>query len=415
MDVFGSGRTVLRAGYGMYFGRIINSTAFSGLTNTGSPNAQRTYFFKPFDVGAPPFPYVFGLHPVLSVAPDAVYFATHFQNPQVHQTELSLEQDLGHDTELSLSYLGSYGRELPNFVDRNIDLASAGTIDYRVYDSTGKGPLQGTYTVPFFTQRINPKYQQITEISSKTNSRYEAGVAKFSHRMSRTLDLHLSYTYAHAVDFNQNQSTLNAGNNVLDPTNFSLEYGNSNYDIRHRGVATAIVRTPWRANGLRGWLINGYALAPVAELRTGQPYTMRTTGAVPFLRYIDSVNRTEYLKGIGPGINGSGGDNRIPAVGRNTFRYPPVYNIDLRASKRMRIDEHRSLEAMGEVFNLINHQNVTSIDTYGYIIDGASAVGDPARLTYLGGGTNSFGAVTNSNSNTLYRERQIQLALRLNF
>ena len=416
-DVFGTGHTVLRAGYGEYFGRIVNSTAFSALTGTGVANSQRLYFYRPTDIGAPPFPYVFSSNPVLAVAPNAVYFDTHFQNPQIHQTELSLEQEIGHGTVLSFTYMGSFGRELPNFIDNNIDLRSVGTITYKIDDATGKGPLKNTYTTKFFTQRINPNYQQITDIFSETNSVYHAGVVKLSHRMSPLLDLQGAYTFAHAIDFNQNESTFTDTNDVLDPTDFHLEYGNSSFDVRHRISGGAVARVPWHVHGFWGKLVNGYSLAPVVELRTGLPFSMRTTGAVPTLEYLDSVNRTEKLTGLGPSINGSGGDNRIAAVGRNTYRYPRIYNVDARISKRTKLSERCEVEFLGEVFNVLNHQNVTQIDTTGYVIESATSVGGPATLKYESGanGTSEFDTVTNTNSNTLYAERQVQLAVRLRF
>jgi hypothetical protein len=425
-DIFGKGNTVLRAGYGIYYGRIINSTAFTALTATGSPNSQRTYYYRPTDIGAPPFPYVFNSNPVLTVAPNAVYFDAHFQNPQIHQTELSLEQSLSHKTTLTFTYMGSAGRELPNFADTNIDLSGGNqpfkTITYTVDDATGKGPLKGTYTTNFFSQRINPKYQQITDIFSETNSYYQAGVVKLTHRASRTLDLSGAYTYAHAIDYNQNESTFADLNDVLDPTNFKLEYGNSNFDIRQRVTGSAVAHAPWRVHGFWGYLVNGYLVAPVVELRTGLPFTMRTTGSIPSLacsyqQFLLGICPSTKVSGLGASINGSGGDNRLPTVGRNTFRYPRIYSVDARLAKDTRIGERYSLEVVGEVFNVLNHQNATSIDTVGYIMDGATTPGGNGRLTFLSGanGTARFGTITNSNSTTLYRERQIQLALRLRF
>ena len=81
------------------------------------------------------------------------------------------------------------------------------------------------------------------------------------------------------------------------------------------------------------------------------------------------------------------------------------------------IGERYRLELVGEVFNVLNHQNATAIDTTGYIMDGASSPGANARLTFLSGanGTARFGSITNANSTTLYRERQIQVAMRLRF
>ncbi len=149
----------------------------------------------------------------------------------------------------------------------------------------------------------------------------------------------------------------------------------------------------------------------MVEWRTGLPYTLRTTGAIPSTRYVDTVHRIETLSGLGASINGSGGDNRIAEIGRNTYRYPAVTNIDLRATKTLRFAERADLELIGEAFNLLNHQNITNIYSAGYLIDGASSPETMPRLTYQ----TKFGSVTNSNSTALYRERQIQLAVRLTF
>jgi hypothetical protein len=418
-DVTGAGHTVLRAGVGTYYGRIINSTAFSALTQTGTPNSQRSYYYKPLDLGAPPFPYVFSSTPVTTVSPSAAYFDARFQNPQIHQTELSLEQEITHHTNLTLAYLGSYGRELPDYIDSNIDLSSVGTITYQVVDAKHAGPLAGSYTSNFFTARINPKYQQITNIFSETNSKYQAAVLRVDHRMTGALDLHASFTYSHAADFNQNATAFTDINDVLDPTNLKLEYGNSNFDIRRRLTGGLVLHAPWRVRGLIGELVNGYELAPTAEVRDGLPYSMRTAGAVPSVKYTDSVLNVRTLSGLGASINGSGGDNRLPGVGRNTYRYPAINNVDLRLAKRTRINERMELEIIAETFNLENHTNVTSIDTTGYAITGASSLYTLPKLTWQDGGTtgtgSEFGSILNGNNTNLYHDRQIQIAGRLHF
>ena len=90
----------------------------------------------------------------------------------MQEMEFSLGQQTGlKDRNLRWPFLGSLGRKLPNFIDKNIDLSSVGTITYSVDDSTGAGPLRGkTYTTSFFTARINPNYGQLTDIFTETNS-----------------------------------------------------------------------------------------------------------------------------------------------------------------------------------------------------------------------------------------------------
>jgi hypothetical protein len=411
-DIFGRGSTVVRAGYGLYLGRFVNSTVYAALTNTGVAAAQKSYYFKPVDVGAPPFPHVFTAEPPFSNQPNAVYFDPHARNPVVEEMEASLGQQLGRRTDISFAFLGSLGRKLPNFVDKNIDLSSVGTVTYSIDNSTGHGPLPGkTYTTSFFTARLNPNYGVLTDIFTETNSHYEAGVVRLNRSMGRGGELHAAYTYSHAADYNQNSTTFADNNDILDPTNFALEYGASNFDIRQRLTGTAVAKTPWKLHGAGGYLFNGYSLAPVVEWRTGLPYTLRTTGAIPSTKYVDTVNRIETLSGLGASINGSGGDNRIAAIGRNTYRYPAVTNVDLRASKSFKFAERVDLDLIGEAFNLLNHQNITNIDSAGYLIEGASSPDTLPRLTYQ----TKFGSITNSNSTALYRERQIQLALRLTF
>ncbi len=418
-DVTGAGHSILRAGIGTYYGRIINSTVFSALTQTGTTTSQRSYYYKPLDPGAPPFPYVFSSTPVLDVKPTAVYFDAHFQNPQIHQAELSLEQQVGSRTNLTLAYMGSFGRELPNYIDRNIDLTSIGTITYQVVDAHHQGPLPARYTSRFFTARINPAYQQITDIFSETNSKYQAAVLRVDHQMSRSFDLHASFTYSHAADFNQNATVFTDTNDVLDPTDLRREYGNSNFDIRRRLTGGLVLHSPWRFRGVTGALLNGFLAAPTVELRDGLPYSMHTAGAVPSVRYVDTVDRTEILSGLGANINGSGGDTRLPEVGRNTFRYPAILNTDLRLAKRTHLNDRVELEVMAESFNLLNHTNVTSIDTTGYEITGATSVNSLPKLTWQDGGTTGtgaeFGSVTNANNTSLYHNRQVQLAFRLHF
>ncbi len=416
-NVFGRGSTVVRAGYGIFYGRIINSTISSALVNTGSPGGQLTYKIKPVDQGAPQFPYIFNSFIANSIKPAAVFFDPRFQAPQVHQAEVSIQQQLGFRTDLTISALASLGRELPDFVDTNIDPAAITTITYQVKDPSGSGPLPLEYRTKFFAGRLNLNYQQITDIFSETNSKYEAAVVTLKHHMRSHFELNANYTYAHAMDFNQNETTFADANDLMDPTNFAAEYGPSNFDVRQRATGYLMMRSPFHAHGFAGLLLNGYAAAPVVSAQSGLPFSMRTGGSIPALRYYDRVNRLETRSGLGYSMNGSGGDNRIPGLPRNDYRYPGTISTDARLSKNTSLTEHVHIELLAEIFNLLNHQNATSVDTTGYYISNPTKAGELPTLTYNTSktGVPLFGTITNANSNTLYRERQFQLGMKLAF
>jgi hypothetical protein len=280
-DIFGSGHTILHGGYGIYYGRVSNATIYSALTTTGTAAAQRSYYFRPLDTGAPPFPYVFSTGAYLVIAPNAIYFDERFQNPQIHQTELSLEQQLGHRTTLTATYIGSYAHELPNFIDTNVDLTALGVLNYTVVDAQRLGPIKSGFTSSFYYQRPNPKYRAITDIVSETNASYQAGIVRLTRRLDGAFSINVGYTYAHAIDDNQNESTFADNNDVYDPANLRIEHGTSNFDVRQRASGSVAVQTPWHFQGLAGATFNGYSLGTSGEWRTGLPYSMRTMGAIP--------------------------------------------------------------------------------------------------------------------------------------
>src|ERR1035438_9127439 len=91
----------------------------------------------------------------------------------------------------------------------------------------------------------------IQRFSSRANSTYEAAMLKVARYGRRGLSLHAHYTYAHAMDWNPNESTLVAGSDVLDPANFSLEYGTRDLDMRHSAAAMVIYEAPWNPPNFR--------------------------------------------------------------------------------------------------------------------------------------------------------------------
>jgi hypothetical protein len=103
-------------------------------------------------------------------------------------------------------------------------------------------------------------------------------------------------------------------------------------------------------------------------------------------------------------------------IGRNTFKQPSTYDLDMRLQKDVPIVKDRyNLELLGEVFNVANHVNVTGVNSTAYAISGSTLTYQPFATTGGVSGESGFGAVTNANSNFVYSQRQIQLGIKLDF
>ncbi len=408
--------TILRVGAGLYYGRIDNSAALGALTQTGSANGDLQYFFKPTDFGAPPFPYAFSAPPQTSVKPGAVYFAPGFRMQEVDQGVVSVGQTLPGNWQVEISALASLGRRLPVSIDTNIDPTQGPkTITYGVVDALGAGPLKTSQiTVPFFSARLNPDYQQIDAVESRSNSKYDGAMIRVLRFGRNGLSLRAHYLYSHASDWNPNESGYVQVNSVLDPTNFGLEYGTSSLDIRHSAMAMVLWESRWNGAEWARRAFANWSLSGVGQFRSGLPYTMRIGGYLPGFY---TQNRV-LVEGVGPGVNGAGGDNRLYSVGRNTYRYPETYTADFRLGKRLIFRGDRELEFLAESFNLFNHQNVTWIETTGYYVSRGSVTGGLPTLNFLTGlkvNSTEFGKPLVVNGSNFYRPREVQVGMRARF
>ena len=397
-NIRGNGKSVLRGGYGIYYGRIINSTISNAITNTGMTSGQLQFQFVPTTAGAPLYPNVVSTPPAATVnAPDVVVFAPDTPNPLIHEFDAAYEWQIGTNTAVSVSYIGSLGRNLPIFIDQNLPNPTS-TITYTV----AGGALDGqAFTVPLFTgARPNTNFGRITNISNSVTSKYNAMVLQFNRRMTSGLQFQTFYTYSNTSDSGQSSQTFTASNNVLNPFNLSLERGRSNFDIHHRYAASLVWQPNYfaKAGTFARTALDGWTVAPIVTAASGAPYTGTVSGNAPVAT---GVVRTST------GILGAGGTSRPPFVDRNAFQMPRVVNIDLRIAKKFRLYESWNFELFGEAFNLFNHPNATSVGTRIYSIGGSAAA---PTLTF----DPQFGVVQSSSS-TLLGQRQIQIGARLTF
>jgi hypothetical protein len=424
-NMYGTGKTILRGGYGMYYGLVPNANILQTYLESGGPNAQISFSGLYTDGHCGPvFPTIFTSASQLAgcgSASTVAYLSPHLQNPQVHEADLAIEQDLGHDTTFALTYMGSFGRELDSSNDTNVNLTGNSTISYTVNNNTTQAVAPGTYitqphggkapplangfvyTTTLFTgtNRPNPNYGDILEIASNVNSAYNALAVQLNRRYSHGLSILSNFTWSHAFDFNPYIGTGVPTFNVFDPTDLRKEYGNSSLDVRHRFVFAGIYQPPVHVDGWKKYLADGWRIAPVIQIQNGLPYTPHVSGGT-------SLGEFKSINGVGSSAD------RIDILGRNQVTMPKTANVDLRVGKNFYLPDSRfgsyRLEIFAEAFNLMNHQNITSVSDGAYSISSGSGT-TPNTLNFV----QNYGTYLNSNSNNIYSQRQMQLSARLHF
>ena len=415
-DIFGDGKTILRGGYGIFYGRIINSTIFNAIATTGVAGGQSTVFLLPNQTGAPTYPNVIDAGsppPSLNV----IQFAPDTKLPMVHEYDLEVERQIATNTVVSVSYIGSLGRRLPRFVDTNLAAPTAETT-YTVTQAAGtvtspfvdQAFIGQTFTVPYFgvpstntgTKRPNNAIQALTNISDSVNSNYNALVVALNRRFYKSFQIQSNYTFSHSLDAGQSSQTFTATNNVLNPFDLGAEYSRSNFDIRHRFSFGAV----WSPEPYKGesvplrQLVNGFTISPLITISSGVPFTPLISGNAPN----QVVNGVPFVAvSGGSGVLAAGGTNRPPFFTANSFQLPRTAIVDLRLEKSFSILEKAKFTVTGDAFNLFNHTNFTSADTQMYTISGTNLAFNP-----------HFGVPTQS-SNSLIGQRQIQIGARLTF
>ena len=436
-DPFGKGKTVIRGGFGLYYGRIPNSLILNTFQATGSAASQTTYSFTPQTAGAPSFRQQIATQPVATGTGNISYFDKNFQSPGTYQMDLAMQQDLGHSNVLSVQYLGALGRQLSNSINANLIptntynatytvatapaggcgvLACGTSITNKVYAGRIQTSPTGTLSNVSGTGAAQVPYTQyagVYDIISNINSNYHALSVDVTNRSYRWATFDANYTWAHALDFSQNNGSSSSGNNWIDPFgNQRLNYGNSNLDVRHRAVGWAILNAPGVANdhSLLGYVVNGWSIRPLVQIQTGLPYSATVAGSTPQSCY--AVNCLASSAATTSGLLGTG-VSYIPLIGRNSFKIPRSILIDARLQKSLKLYDRYTLELFAEAFNLANHQNVTGINSSAYTI--ATTKNGTAAPTVALTPNASFGTVSAYNGNYAYSPRQFQFAARVTF
>jgi hypothetical protein len=381
-DVFGDGKTSLRGGYGIYYGRLMVAQIYNSMINTGNPGGAGTVALSSTAAAAPVFPNILAPNTVSLGQAGIQFFQPDFQSPLINQYDVILERQIASNTAVSISYVGSLGRHLPTFVDMNFVPTGASTL----FTISG-GPRNGqTFVLPQYARPTGAGTVNValTQIRSDVSSQYDALVFQANRRFTDGLQFQASYTLAKATDTNQNSSIFPVANATLDPYDRRYDAGTGNNDVRHKVVVSAVYSPTWfkgNNNSFENYLLNGWTVSPIVTYYSGKPF-----------------------EGFVGSLNGTSGATRLPIDPRNGFRLPSIFNTDLRLSKRINFTERYNLELIAEGFNIFNRTQVFQENNTLYSRSGNT-------LTYQGA---VFGAVTSTDSFN-YRERQIQFAARFHF
>jgi len=443
---FGMGRGVVRAGYGVYFGKLPGATVRAALLDTAMPGSTTRVKITPATETACPqvttvgFGYVcsFLTAPsgVVAATTSAMVFDRRFRLPMVQQANLSLEHELGWGVLGRAEFVTNLDRQLANSVDINI-APSTDVREFQLQGGTGAtGARDGeTFSVPVYSARVSSSFGPVTDIVSNANATYN-GLTLEAQRglggragaggVGRGLEFRVAWTWSKALDYGQNAGAVPRTSGQFDPFTVRYDKGLSALNFPERVVATAAWSPRW--NSAPGFLhlalrdpsateplwhavLDGWTLAGIFSEGSGRGYSYDVFGGT-------------RLSGGRESINGSGGSAVLPTAGRNTLRLPGAATLDLRLSRSFRVGERLRLRAALEAFNVANRQNLSGVTQRAYLV-GTPGTGTAAGVTPLvfqdaaavaseGLNVLPFGAYTAA-ATSQARERQVQMGLRLEF
>ena len=177
--------------------------------------------------------------------------------PYITSYSIGIQHSFGNNLSLELGYVGNKGSRLTGF--RDINQIPAGALP------TGTN-LTGR---PYGDATRFPYLQWIIQNSNDGHSNYNSLQASLTKRISHGLSFIAGYTYGHGLD----TGTLNrTGYLPQDSQNVAGEYGNSDFDIRHRFTFTATYDIP----GIRGYaqMLEGWKINTIVTLQSAQPWQM---------------------------------------------------------------------------------------------------------------------------------------------
>jgi len=323
--------SVIRAGFGMFYdmGNVLSSAGFGTLgffdsgvmySNVSFPLTNAQLVLPPPSVAPPYTQSIYAFDPQLTL-------------PYTMQWNVALEQGLGHDQSMTLSYVGSAGRRL------------------------------------LFTSALFPRYPNFSLnrglylTTGKANSNYNSLQATFQKKLSHGLQALASYTWSHSIDDG-------SSNFFID----ELVRGSSDFDVRQNFQMALTYDIPGSySHRLGSAVLMHWGFDARVSARTGLPIDVQDGSTV--LPNGQIVNlRPDLVSGVPIYLYGSqypggrilndaafkpdpGGQGNLP---RNFARDFGWWQADLALRRDFPINERLRVQFRAEAFNVLNHPNFTA-------------------------------------------------------
>ncbi len=451
-DIGGNGKTVVRGGYGLYYGRTPNGTIFNALTQSGTLTAsgavdptlnQASVSLQPTQVaqGAPLYPNIPATIP--SGTSSVFYLDPDFARPRLQEVNVGIEREIINNLSFSVAYVYTKGDRIPISFDANLPAPNF-TRSYVTPDGTtfsvpfSAGVTRTVATssasaIPLNNSRLIPQYGSITNLRSVGENFYNGLLVEVKRRFADKYQFNVAYTLAKVENYagtdngggSGSESPFGGGTPQDQFAPLESFRAPAPTDQRHRLVINGIYNLPTLDGGNRftRGIVNGFRLSGIYTAESGRPFS--TFISVPANSF--TFNGMQFT-GFG-GLRGQGGGdaNLFPVVERNNTYGEANYRFDLRLARDIRLGERAVVELVAEGFNIFNTANFNGFNTTLFDVvapTGTSFSGSPTAATPNPSATtplpliarNNFGVPTaNGSQPDGTNARRFQLALRFRF
>jgi hypothetical protein len=362
-----------------------------------------------------------------------------YRTSYLEQFNLTLEKELNGGV-LQATYVGMLGRHLAQiYNDQNTPPLISNSALNALAETNQVTPAAEFNALRPYSKGNLSAVTGIGGFNSLGASNYNALELSFTRRARAGLTLNANYTFAHGLDNVLGISNeINDGYGAVPSRISSVEYGNSDVDIRQRGVLAADYELPFgrNLNGVAGLLGRGWQANTILQWETGEPYTVTLSQSVASTVNAATAGRPDQLhsaKVSNPSINkffdptafAPQASGTLGSEARNPLYGPHSREVDLSLFKTFTVYRESTVEFRAECFNLVNTVNFSNPNS------GLSVTPTTTTATYPGDGStaadgsvqlptdtyqiqsNNIGTISTTSPN--YNPRKIQFGLRYQF